>query len=279
MSIVTMILGESGTGKSASLRNFSPQDTLLIQPIAKPLPFRSAGFKPFHKTANPQGNIFVTDDAASIIKLMQRTMRRVIVIDDFQYIMANEYMRRAKEHGFGKFTDIGRNAWDILNAAATLPDNKRVYLLSHTATDEIGRTKIKTIGKMLDEKITLEGMVTIVLRTQVQDGHYCFTTRNNGQDTTKTPMGLFEDGLIDNDLAAVDSAITDYYAGEELPQPEALPETDEENTFYPQDKFIQFLPQWQALIKQGKQTAHSLIAMIESKAPLNDDQKTIIHTL
>jgi len=211
MSIVTMVLGESGTGKSASLRHLAPEETLLIQGIAKPLPFRSKAWQRFDKDTHPNGNIFCTDNAQTIIHLISKTRRRLIVIDDFQYVMANEYMRRAKENGFAKFTDIGRNAWDILVAASNLSDDKHVYLLSHTATDENGKIKIKTIGKMLDEKITLEGMVTIVLRTLVQDGRYLFATRNNGSDTTKSPMGLFESDSIDNDLADVDRLITEYY--------------------------------------------------------------------
>ena len=211
MSVVTMVLGESGTGKSASLRNLTPAETLLIQAVKKPLPFRSSEWKRFDKDSCPDGNIFITDIAEKIISLMQRTRRKVIVIDDFQYVMANEFMRRTDERGFDKFTEIGKNAWDILNAAAALPEDVRVYLLSHVETTESGRTKIKTIGKMLDEKITLEGMVTIVLRTAIRDGKYLFATRNNGSDTTKTPMGLFENDLIDNDLATVDDAIHNYY--------------------------------------------------------------------
>jgi len=210
MSIVTMILGESGTGKSTSLRNLNPNETLLIQTIAKPLPFRDAGWQRFNAQTR-QGNIFHTDQSAEIINLMQRTRRPIIVIDDFQYIMANEFMRSIDKKGYEKFSEIGRHTWDILNAATALSEKKRVYILSHTETSETGRTKIKTIGKLLDDKITLEGMVTIVLRTVVRDGQYYFATRNNGSDTTKTPMGLFEADLIENDLAAVDAAITRYY--------------------------------------------------------------------
>lgn len=215
MSTVTMILGESGTGKSASMRNLDPEHTLLIQSVKKPLPFRSQSWKRFDKTACPTGNVFTTDNHAEIIKLMQRTRRKVIVLDDFQYVLANEFMRRTDETGFAKFTEIGKHAWDILTAAAQLPDDVRVYILSHTETGEGGRTKIKTIGKMLDEKITLEGMVTIVLRTVVRDGQYMFATKNNGADTTKSPMGLFDEDLIENDLAAADAAIFNYYALEE----------------------------------------------------------------
>lgn len=212
MSITTMILGESGTGKTTSIRNMNPADTLLIQAIKKPLPFRGQGWERYHPETAAHGNIFQTDLAASIINLMQKTRRKIIILDDFQYVMANEFMRRANEKGFDKFTDIGKNAWDILCVASSLPDDVRVYILSHVESTETGRTKIKTIGKMLDEKITLEGMVTIVLRTIIRDGQYLFSTRNNGSDTTKTPMGLFEPEAIDNDLAAVDAAIQEYYS-------------------------------------------------------------------
>lgn len=211
MSIATLILGESGTGKSTSLRNLDPAHTLLIQSISKPLPFRG-----LWKGIKDGGNIIVTDQSPAIINAMRKTSREIIVIDDFQYQMSNEFMRRVndKETGnaaFAKYNEIARSAWDILNAASDLTGNKRVYILSHTQTDEAGRVKIKTIGKLLDEKITIEGLVSIVLRTSVVNGNYLFSTRNNGHDTTKTPMGLFDDELIENDLAIVDAAIFNYY--------------------------------------------------------------------
>lgn len=211
MSTATLILGESGTGKSTSMRNLDPARTLLIQMVKKPLPFRSADWKRFDKTACPGGNIFLSDNAQTICGLMQKTRRDIIVIDDFQYLLANEYMRRSEEKGFDKFSDIGRHAWDVLTMANNLPDHVRVYILGHTQSDEFGRVKIKTIGKLLDEKITVEGMFSIVLRTQVRDGEYLFSTKNNGLDTVKSPIGLFADDLIPNDLAAVDTAICEYY--------------------------------------------------------------------
>lgn len=211
MSIATLILGESGTGKSTSLRNMSPADTLLIQAVRKPLPFRSADWRTFDKEAGKNGNVFVSDDSEKIIALMTKTRRKVIVLDDFQYVLANEFMRRTAEKGYDKFTEIARHAWDVFTAATNLNDNRRVYILSHTAMDDHGNTKIKTIGKMLDEKITLEGLVSIVLKTRVVDGRYLFSTRNNGQDTVKTPVDLFDEAYIDNDLAAVDAALCSYY--------------------------------------------------------------------
>lgn len=215
MSVTTMILGESGTGKSTSLRNLDPAHTLLIQAVKKPLPFRSNDWKPATKE-NPNGSVFVSDESATIVKAIQRTSKEVIVIDDFQYILANEFMRRVTDvetgnAAFAKYNEIARHAWDILMAATSLPEHKRVYILSHSSTDDFGKTKIKTIGKLLDEKIVMEGLVTIVLKTVVQNGSYLFSTRNSGSDTVKSPLGLFEDDLIDNDLAQVDTAIFAYY--------------------------------------------------------------------
>jgi len=210
MSTATMIIGESGTGKSTSLRNLNPDNTLLIQAVRKPLPFRSAGWKQVSRE-NPNGSIFVTDQAETIIKAMDRTQKPIIVIDDFQYVLANAFMRRSAETGFQKFTEIARNAWEILMKASELPDHKRVYILTHSQTDETGKTKAKTIGKLLDEKITIEGLLTIVLRTAVINGQYLFSTQNSGSDTTKSPIGLFDSEHIDNDLELIDRQITEFY--------------------------------------------------------------------
>ncbi len=213
-----MILGESGAGKSTSLRNLDPAETLLIQAVRKPLPFKTKGtaWGYFSKDANPNGNIFVTDNYAAILKLMERTKRKVIVLDDAQYVLANEFMRRSDETGFTKFTEIGRHAWEIFMLANNLQDDIRVYILSHVETGDGGQTKIKTIGKMLDEKITIEGLFSIVLRARVLDDEYFFQTRNSGADTVKSPMGLFDAVRIENDLAMVDQKIVDFY---ELSQP------------------------------------------------------------
>jgi transcriptional regulator with PAS, ATPase and Fis domain len=214
MSIATLIIGESGTGKSTSMRNLKPEDVLLIQAVKKPLPFRSTNWKPVVKDQG--GSVFVTDDSAKIVAAMERTQKAVIVIDDFQYVLANEFMRRVTDNetgnsAFAKYNEIARHAWDVLMKATSLADHKRVYILSHTSTDEFGKTKVKTIGKLLDEKIVLEGLVTIVLRTMKINDQYLFSTQNSGSDTVKSPLGLFEDGQIENDLLAVDNAICEYY--------------------------------------------------------------------
>jgi hypothetical protein len=279
MSLGILILGESGTGKSASLRNLDPKNTLLIQAVKKPLPFKAANWR----TLSPgqPGNVFVSDQSATIINAMRKTPRPVIVIDDFQYILANEYMRRSEERGYDKFSDIGRHAWDVLSAANSLPGNQRVYILAHTEQTEHGKIKAKTIGKLLDEKITIEGLFSIVMRTVVQNGNYLFSTHNNGQDTVKTPMGMFADDLIDNDLAVVDAAILNYYDDEMRESPAqaiavseapAVPEYSEEN-------FVANQGKWAALIASGRQTPDSILAMLSSKARLSESQITRIRAL
>lgn len=215
MSIATMILGQSGTGKTASLRNLNPVDVLLIQAVKKPLPFRAIGWGPCTK-GTPDGSTIVTDNAHTIVGAMQRTHKPIIVIDDFQYILANEFMRRVLDNetgnsAFAKYNEIARNAWDILMCAGKLADTTRVYILAHTQQDESGHVKAKTIGKLLDEKITLEGLLTIVMRTTVINGQYLFSTQNNGMDTVKTPMQMFDSEHIENDLATVDKTVCEYY--------------------------------------------------------------------
>ncbi|SRR6266404_2283846 len=209
MSTPVLILGESGSGKSASLRNMKASETLLIQAIAKPLPFKNSEWQVFDKETK-KGNIFVTDKAADILMLIQHTKRKVIVIDDFQYILANELMRRYMERGYDKFSEIGYNGWNLVTTASGLASDVRVYVLAHSHIDENGRIKVKTPGKLLDTH-SVEGMFSIVLRNLVMDGEYLFATKNNGNDTVKTPMGMFETDTIPNDLAAVDDKLCKYY--------------------------------------------------------------------
>lgn len=199
MAIIAMVYGQSGTGKSTSLRNFKPEDVGIINVSGKPLPFRNQ-----HKTFN-------SDSYEEIGVAIQKAPQKSIVIDDATYLMADEFMRTAKVTGYQKFTDMALNYFTLVKLAAALPDEKIVYFLGHSEKDSEGNEKFKTIGKMLDEKITLEGLYTIVLKTVVSDGKYMFSTRNSGQDTVKTPLGMFDSPLIENDLAAVDAVIREYY--------------------------------------------------------------------
>lgn len=200
MGVPVLILGESGSGKSASMRNFKPGEIGIINVSRKPLPFRNQ-----LKTVN-------TDNYEDIVKTIIAAKAKALVIDDAQYLMANEFMRTAKVTGYQKFTDLALNFWNLIQVVINnLPPDKIVYFLAHVERDANGNEKMKTIGKLLDEKITIEGLFTIVLKTVVQDRHYQFATQTNGQDTVKTPMGMFDDLLIENDLKMVDSTIREYY--------------------------------------------------------------------
>ncbi len=200
MGLPVLILGFSGSGKSASMRNFGEDELALANVNGKYLPFRTQ-FK----------SVLNSDSSADIIRFIGSRTEKSIVIDDSQYIMANEFMRRAKESGFQKFTDIGKNFWNLVKAVEALPNDVIVYFLHHLETGEDGRQKTKTIGKMLDEKINVEGMFTIVLKTVVADGNYLFATQTDGNDTCKSPMGLFDTMYIPNDLKMVDETIRTYY--------------------------------------------------------------------
>lgn len=210
MSTATLILGNSGSGKSTSLRNLDPAKTLLIQCIRKPLPFKSAGWKIRAKPGDG-GNIFQTDSPVDIEKAMRRSEHEVVVIDDYQAVMVNELMARSSEKGYDKFTDIGKGAWNVFNAAGSLAEHRRVYILAHTQTDDFGAVRMKTVGRMIDQTLVPEGYFTVVLRTEVINGQYLFSTQTNGQDCCKSPIGMFADRHIENDLAKVDEAICAFY--------------------------------------------------------------------
>lgn len=201
MGVPVFILGQSGTGKSTSLRNFKSGEILHINVMGKPLPFKGR----FAETYNG-------DNYGEIVKAINKTKKKTIVIDDAQYLMANEFMRRSSEKGYDKFTEIGYNFWSLLDGVTKdIPFDVVVYFLMHTEQNDNGDTKAKTIGKLLDEKITLEGMTSIVLKTSVKDGVYSFLTQNNGHDTVKSPLGMFDTYEIENDLKAVDTRIRDYW--------------------------------------------------------------------
>lgn len=199
MAVLVMVYGQSGTGKSTSLRNFKNEEVAVVNVSGKPLPFRG-DIKPYN-----------SDNYQKIIAAIQGTDRKSIVIDDATYLMVNAFMRNAKVVGYQKYTDMAYDFNALVEFCANLPEDKIVYFLGHSDQADDGREHFKTIGKMLDNYVTLEGRFTIVLKTVVQDGKYMFSTQNNGQDTVKSPMGMFEHALIDNDLKAVDDTIREYW--------------------------------------------------------------------
>lgn len=210
MSIAVMILGNSGSGKSTSLRNLDPAHTMLIQCVKKPLPFKAAGWK-VRANMKDEGNVIQTDDPSTIEMIMRKSPHEIVVIDDYQAVMVNALMSRSSEKGYEKFTDIAKSAWNIFNAAGSLAPNRRVYIMAHTNTDDFGNVRMKTVGKMVDQTLVPEGFFTIVLRTEIINGNYMFSTQTNGQDCCKSPLGMFDEKHINNDLAYVDAQIYKFY--------------------------------------------------------------------
>lgn len=217
MAILTMIMGDSGTGKTYSLRNLNPLSTLLIQVTPKPLPFRSADWKSLSKDG---GTIVKTDNWERIINGIFKAPslgKDVVVIDDMQYMIAQEFMRRGGEKGYDKFTEMAQHTWQVIHAAQQANDNLRVYFTWHSSPDETGTLKPKTIGRMLDEKVCIEGLFTIVLRSQKQDDQYIFSTQSNGSDVCKSPCEMFSQQYISNDLSLVDKSICEFYGIQQQP--------------------------------------------------------------
>ena len=208
-----LIVGESGSGKSTSLRNLNGKETVLINALNKPLPFRG-GAKKFG------ANAIFTDNSRIIVQKIHEAEKnksiKLIVVDDFQAIMTNAYMSTIENKGYEKFTKIGKSIWDIVNAANGCRSDLKVVLLAHAETDINGKIKCKTVGKLVDEKISLEGMCTVVLHSKVANGKYTFLTQNDGTSIAKSPMGMFSTIEIDNDLVEVVKAIDSYYDEEDI---------------------------------------------------------------
>lgn len=211
MSTATIILGASGSGKSTSLRNLNPDDCRLIACIDKRLPFENNEGWIKRDEAHPKGNVIVTNRADAIQQAMKSTQKPIIVLDDFQAMMTDEFFKRIDEKGYDKFNSIGYDAWSVLKLANQLGDNQRIYILAHTDESDDGSIKMKTIGKMVNEKMTPESYFTTVLRAMLREGKHVFATKTNGKDPVKSPMGMFKEDYIDNDLAAVDKRLCEYW--------------------------------------------------------------------
>ena len=215
MAIKTLICGLSGTGKSTSARNL--KEVAVVNPVNKPLPFK-----------NHFEMLNGVTDSEEIIKFMKSTKAKIIIVDDFQYLLSIPYMRRIKESGWDKYNDFAANYFEIISVCDELPADVTVYFMTHTETLENGEETVKLIGKLLREKICIEGLFTTVLKTMVNDGKYYFITQNSGKDNVKSPLGMFESYAIDNDLAYVDAKIRNYYEVGEFLTDEEMAEIDEE---------------------------------------------------
>lgn len=225
MNTSILVIGESGSGKSTSIRNLDPKSTFIINITGKALPIKGANklYKPFNRETN-EGNLYSSSDPIKIINLLKYITKleniKTIIIDDFQYLMGFEFIKRAKERGYDKFSEIGQNAFNVITQAQNLREDQISVILAHSEdiiSDNIKKTKIKTIGRMLDEKITIEGLFSIVLLSQIEiiDNkiNYYFVTNSDGSTTAKSPLGMFE-YKIPNDLNYVINTVKHYLNNE-----------------------------------------------------------------
>ena len=204
MAIPVLLIGKSGSGKSASMASLDPSRVALISVLGKPLPFRG------------KFDQITTDDYGKVIGAIKATKRDIVVVDDAGYLMTNMFMKDHANAGqgnavFNLYNSIGDKFWNLIESIRKIPENKRVYIIMHEDQNEFGSVKPKSIGRMIDEKVCLEGMFTIVLRCMVQHGKHIFRTQSDGMDVAKTPMGMFEAEEIPNDLKTVDDTICAYY--------------------------------------------------------------------
>lgn len=198
-SVPVLLIGQSGSGKSTSLRNFKGDEVAVVNVLGKPLPFKSdikAG---------------KCDDYGKILTAIAQTKKKTIVIDDANYLITNEFMNKSSVKGFDKYNEMGNNFFNLINGIKNIEGGKTVYLIMHEDTDENGNVKPKTIGKLLDDKVNIQGMFTICIRSMFDNGNYIFRLKTNGQDCVKTPFGMFESETMENDLKEFDKVVREYY--------------------------------------------------------------------
>jgi len=223
MANAVLVIGESGSGKSTSLKNLKPEETFIYNVANKSLPFK--GWKSRYKYDGDEQNMSKHSKPENLLAslkgvLEQKPHIKNIIIDDFQYLMAFEYMNKANDKGYDKFVKLAKQIYDIIkHAVVDLPDDIFIVFLSHAeeSVDIDGKRKVKakTIGKMIDNALTIEGLFSIVLYSRVKKDiqgniSYVFETRNNGENTCKSPEGMFESLEIPNDLSLVKEAIFKY---------------------------------------------------------------------
>jgi hypothetical protein len=205
MGVPVLIIGKSGSGKSTSLRNFEEKEIGLINVSRKPLPFK----KKFESTIK-------TDDYLTVANCINKTTKNSIVIDDAGYLIVNHFMNGHSKAGSGNavfsfYNNVGDSFWALIEHVKSLPDEKIVYFLMHEDKNDNGDVKPKTIGKILDDKVCLEGMFTVALRCLKNGDKHIFRTQSDGFDIAKSPMGMFDTVEIDNDLKFVDTKIREYW--------------------------------------------------------------------
>lgn len=221
MSNITLILGQSGVGKSSSIRTLEPSETFIINVLGKPLPFKGAN-KAYRQQDFTQGNLFFSDKSEFIISAIRyinnkRPDIKNLVIDDFTYIMINEFMAKAREKGFDKFSIMAQNAWAILDELAKCRSDLLCFVINHSEEGDDKIVRFKTIGKLTDKMSGFEARATIVLHAFVIDGEYRFLTQNDGVHLAKSPLGMFADLYIPNDLQMIRGVIEEYFNEEKSP--------------------------------------------------------------
>lgn len=198
-SVPVLLVGPSGSGKSTSLRNFTSEEVAVVNVLGKPLPFKNDIKAP------------KLDDYGQILKAIAGTKKKTVVIDDAGYLLTNEFMNKSSIKGFDKYNEMANNFFNLINGIKNLEGGKTVYLIMHEDIDEFGNIKPKTIGKLLDDKVNIQGMFTICIRSAYDNGNYIFRLKTNGQDCVKTPFGMFENDTMDNDLKEFDKIVREYY--------------------------------------------------------------------
>lgn len=220
MTHITLILGEVGSGKSTSVRNLPAEETFLISISKKPMPFPEFNSKYYQKKLDQDGNevmgnYIYTDNKETIRSILdsidkKRPQINTIIIDDFQYFMSNEFFKRSSEKGFQKFTDIGYMVWALFNEIEALRSDLNVFILSHSELKDDGAVRLKTVGKLVDEKSAPEGRAFCIFHAISEDGQHKFLTQRRGNLIARTPIGMFNELVIDNDLLLVKKKINDY---------------------------------------------------------------------
>lgn len=200
-SVGILLMGGSGTGKSTSLRNLPADETAIINVTNKPMPFKN------------KNGIKVTNckDYEQMIKAIINTNKRIVVVDDSSYMMTFENFDKATNKGYDKFTQMAVNYYDLITTPQKCSGEKIIYFITHEEMNEDMIAKPKTIGKMLSQQLVIEGLFTVVLRSMLKNGEYVFQTHNDGTSVCKSPIDMFEDDFIPNDLAEVDKILREYY--------------------------------------------------------------------
>ena len=206
-----LLMGASGSGKSTSLRNLPAEETAIINITNKPMPFRNKDNKKIVCLKDFNADSY-DELYKQIIKAIQGTKKRIVVVDDSSYMMSFENFEKATNKGYDKFTTMAKNYYDLIKSAISCDGEKIVYIITHEEVDDVNQLyRPKTIGKMLSNQLVIEGLFSIVLRSVYKNGEYIFQTQNDGTSVCKSPMDMFEQKEMPNDLYEVDKLIREYY--------------------------------------------------------------------